>query len=279
MSWNKKRGKRKYSQVFLKDHSALYKITNAVDPGEDDIVIEIGPGKGALTKYLLKKSAKVVAIEIDSEMVEKLKDKFRDNDKLEIVNEDILKLDLDALIKKHRTGTNMFLVGNLPYDIGTAIIMKAAASRKSFNRMVFMLQREVVDRLLAVPGSRSYGYISVMMDYYFERKKILNVSPSSFSPRPAVKSAVILLTGKETGDSSKYERAFISFLKASFSQKRKTLLNNLSGYPLLKAKSKDEIKRLILSVFTNEKIRGEQISLYEFKQIFGRFVEDKEIKI
>ena len=116
-----------------------------------------------------------------------------------------------------------------------------------------------------------------MMEYYFERKKILNVPPSAFTPKPAVNSAVILLTGKETEDSSEYEKAFISFLKASFSQKRKTLLNNLKGYSLLGTKSRDEIKSLILSIVPNEMIRAEQIPLNKFKQIFGRFIEDEEI--
>ena len=263
MAHNKKNLKRKFSQVFLEDGSVLARIADSINASERDGVIEIGPGKGALTKYLVKKAGKVLSIEIDPEMIEKVNEKLSDVENLKVVNEDILKSDLLKYIEEFKGFDKLWLVGNLPYDIGTAIISKSIEHHTDFTAMVFMLQKEVIDRLLAKPGNKEFGYISIVTDYFFSKRRIMNVSPNSFRPRPAVQSAVIELVPRETGHSREFEKKMIELFKASFSQKRKTILNNLSNN-MYSEGNKDRLREILSASGIEPERRAEAISLTEF---------------
>jgi 16S rRNA (adenine1518-N6/adenine1519-N6)-dimethyltransferase len=266
MKWNRKSGKRKYSQVFLTDGSILSRIAGFIKAEPEDHIVEIGPGKGALTSYLLRKNTAVTAIEIDPNLIEHLKVKFKDEERLNLINEDILKVDIDVLLKGMNENQHIWLCGNLPYDIGTAILFRFIPYRLRFKSLVFMLQREVVDRIISPPGSSDYGFISACTDYYFEKRKLLNVSPRSFRPVPAIHSTVIEFKGLITGDSTEFEEKLVELLKISFTHKRKTLYNNLTSSEKIKA-SREDLLELFISVGFDPMNRAEEITIEKFKKL------------
>jgi len=259
--YSKKSG-RKYSQVFLQDGSILSKIADAVSCTSEDTVIEIGPGRGALTKYLINKAKQVICVEIDEELIEFLKTKFPHYDNLHIIHADILSLDINSLLGK-AGNNNIWLVGNLPYDIGTAIINKFTPYRMNFTAMIFMLQREVVQRILSKPGNKEYGYLSVYIDYFYNCRKIMDVSPRSFKPVPAVHSSVIQMTGKKTGNSLEFDVGLDDLLKASFKHKRKTLINNLMAFDKIDI-NKQNLKKILEKNNIAPKQRAEELHTEQF---------------
>ncbi len=264
MHWNKKRGNRKFSQVFLKDTSIIKKIADSLEADGDSTIVEIGPGKGALTRFLLTRSKNVNVIEIDPEMVEILEEKFSDADNLTIHNVDILKMDFDDFLSG--LSEPLILTGNLPYDIGTAILMNATPFRTRFEKLVFMLQKEVIQRLLASPGSSEYGFISAYTDFYYEKRKVCNAPPDAFSPKPKVHSAVIELKGREVDFDEETEDKFIEFLKASFAQKRKTLKNNLKK--LTDFDPDMDIAKVLYDNEIPEFARAEELTIEKFETLF-----------
>ena len=220
--------KHSFGQNFLKDKNVLMKMIDSVDVHDDDLVIEIGPGQGALTKYLKLFHCNLICFEIDTRL-KKYLDCFID-DKTNIIFEDIMKVNLKEIISSYKYN-NLYVIANLPYYITTPIIEKIMDSKLDVKSMLFMVQNEVALRLSANPGSKDYGYISAYLSYYYDVNKILFVSRKCFEPVPNVDSAVIKLDSKTT-ECLLDEKLFIKLLKDSFRTKRKNLKNNLSNYDL-----------------------------------------------
>jgi len=218
------RPKRSLGQNFLIDNSVIERIVDALDIANEDHVVEIGPGRGALTEKLLAKGPSVTAIEIDRQLVPALRTQFHFDTRFKVVEADVLEIDLSSTVPTPFTG-NSKLVGNLPYYISTAILQKLLIERDLFGSMVVMLQREVADRIMAAPGNSERGYLTVLIEASMKVKKLFDVPPSAFNPRPKVWSSIIELTPlpQATIDNERFRQ----IVSASFAQKRKTILNNL----------------------------------------------------
>ena len=216
------RAKKSLGQNFLQDESVIQRIVDALDLTADDTVIEIGPGRGALTEKLIERAGKVIAIEFDRDMVAFLSDRF--GDELQIVPGDVLDIDLRDLT----SGKETKLLGNLPYNISTPILQRLIDHRDLFSTLVLMFQREVVDRINAKPGTSDRGYLSVLVEAAFEVERLFDVPPAAFQPVPKVWSALVRLTPKESliTDSGAFRR----LLSIAFAQKRKTIFNNLRSH-------------------------------------------------
>jgi 16S rRNA (adenine1518-N6/adenine1519-N6)-dimethyltransferase len=241
----------KLGQHFLTNSGILERIAVAVCPEGEDLVIEIGPGRGALTEKLLRRAARVVAIEIDSTLVAHLRDKFADEPRLEIVHSDVLATDLS------RWGRAP-IAGNLPYYITSPILEKAV--RLDVPRIVFLIQKEVAERLAAQPRHREYGYLTLQTALFADTRMLFEVKPGSFRPPPQVDSAVVLLTPHKRDLGVGDGEAFLRFLSQCFRQKRKTLRNNLAG-----TYGKD-----VIDSWPEAGLRAEQISLEQFAEMFRR---------
>ena len=220
--------KHSFGQNFLKDKNVLMKMIDSVDVKEDDLVIEIGPGQGALTKYLKLFHCQLVCFEIDTRL-KKYLDNFVD-DKTEVIFEDILKVNLEEVLSKYKYN-NLYVIANLPYYITTPIIEHIMDSKLKVKSMLFMVQNEVADRLCAKAGSKDYGYISAYLSYFYDVNKVIFVPRKCFEPVPNVDSAVIKLDSKTT-ECLVSEDNFNKLLKDSFRMKRKNIRNNLSNYDL-----------------------------------------------
>jgi len=233
------------------------RIVNALSPVAGDDVVEIGPGKGILTELLLEKKCRVTAIELDRDLVAYLQKKFDGNTSVNLISRDFLKIENDELPPK------MKLIGNIPYNISTAILEKLLEFRKSLICAVLTLQAEVADRLTAARGSRAYGSFTVIMAAGFTIKRLFNIKPGSFRPAPAVMSAVVSIEPAALELSN--PRDFNSFVRGCFQQKRKTLANSMQlGLELPKKDCEDLIKALGLDL----DVRAEQLSLDEYLQLF-----------
>jgi len=215
--------KRSLGQNFLIDHNVVEKIIAALDFNPGDTVLEIGPGRGALTEHLVEAAGRIILIEKDDEFAASLSDRYSDRPQATVINGDFLETDLESVLPM----SGLKVVGNLPYNIGTAIIQRVAELRARIERAVFMLQREVVDRLVANPSSNDRGYLSVIAQNSFNITKLFDVGPGAFRPRPKVTSAVVSLVPIDSGLSSGDEILFTKIVSACFTQRRKTLSNNL----------------------------------------------------
>lgn len=222
--------KKKFGQNFLNNKAIISNIVNSITPTEDDLIIEIGPGGGALTSNLKKYNAKLIAYEVDIDTKVYL-DELVD-DKTSIIYDDFLNRDISNDIKNIEY-KKLFIIGNLPYYITTPIITKIIESNINVEEAVFMVQKEVADRFSAQPKSREYGSITVFLNYFFEVKRLFIVGKNNFYPIPNVDSAVIKLTGKKDKAAVEFNK-FNNFVKKSFQFKRKNLRNNLKGYDLEK---------------------------------------------
>ena len=213
--------KKSLGQNFLIDEKVIAGIIASLEISEGDNVLEIGPGRGALTVGLLDSGANLTALEIDRELVPRLKLEFAQRDNFRCIEGDVLEVDLPSIVQHPPTK----LVGNLPYYISTAILQKLSEQRQLFSRIVLMLQKEVVDRIVAKPGDSSRGYLTVLIEDAFESKRLFDVPPSAFVPRPKVDSTVVLLVPQKStvGD----ETLFREIAGICFAQKRKTIFNNL----------------------------------------------------
>ncbi len=221
------KAKRSLGQNFLVDRNYLDRIVAAARPVAGETIIEIGPGHGALTADLLKSGARTVAIELDRELTSYLKERFGDSDNFTLIESDALKVDFCLSIKPQSQAR---VVANLPYYISTPIIERLISARGCITEMVLMLQREVVDRLVAEPGGKDYGYFSVFTQFYCEVSRLFHVPPSAFRPSPKVYSSVVRLKVREApAVEVTSEDYFITTAKVIFSQRRKTLLNNLKA--------------------------------------------------
>lgn len=253
--------KKKYGQNFLLDENVLKKIATSLDEKSRDNIIEIGPGLGFLTNELVSVSKKVVLYEIDDEMVKYLNTLQYKN--ALICNIDILKVALDEEIKKHFGDSEVSLVSNLPYYITTPILTKFLTETSRVNKMIVMMQKEVAKRICGKPKTKDYNALSVFIQYYSNAKILFDVSPKSFYPAPDVDSSVVLIERKEIINKAKDDCLFNKFIKECFSQRRKTLINNLSNYSKEKLKQILEIKGYKLS------LRAEELSVDELVNLFN----------
>ena len=261
---------KKFGQNFLIDPHVLDKIIAAAQISKDDCVLEIGPGIGTLTQYLAENARQVVAVEIDSNLIPILEETLKDYPNVTVINEDILKVDMEGLAKEYNQGRPIKVAANLPYYITTPIIMSLFEQQVPVDNITVMVQKEVADRMQAGPGSKDYGALSLAVQYYASPYIVANVPPNCFIPRPNVGSAVIRLTRhKEPPVKVKDEKLMFRIIRASFNQRRKTLANGLKNSPELDF-TKEEIEEAILTLGKGASIRGEALTLDEFAVLADR---------
>jgi 16S rRNA (adenine1518-N6/adenine1519-N6)-dimethyltransferase len=267
------RAKKSLGQHFLTDHHVARRIVDSVSPSRDEVVIEIGPGKGALTSLLAERSGWVFAVEIDPALVEELRRAVQ-AENLTIVEADALEVDWEELIEEgksklsRREQPHVRVVANLPYYISTPLIERLLSVGRRLFDMTLMLQKEVADRITSEPGGKEYGYLSVMVQYYSEAEKLFEVPASAFAPPPRVRSAVIRLRVREraaveVGDEVK----FFKLVRAAFAQRRKTILNNLKAA----AKTLDvhtDVESALEAASIEPRRRAETLSLAEFAALY-----------
>ena len=256
-------------QNFLVSNDAINQIVNSGEIEKDDLIIEIGPGLGTLTKELLEKAKKVICVELDNKMVEILNERFSLYDNLEILNQDILKTDLKEIIKKEKNQNNIKdvkIIANLPYYITTPIIMKLLEEKLDLKSITVMIQKEVAERLIATPGEKNTGAITYTVYYYAEAKKITEVPNTSFIPEPEVTSEVIRLDiRKDPPVETKNTELMFKIIKNAFMQRRKTLLNSLTNTKIFN--NKDEGAKILKTLNLSENIRAEELTLKNFAEI------------
>lgn len=258
---------KKFGQNFLIDAHVLDKIISAAQITKDDFVLEIGPGIGTLTQYLAEAAGRVTAVEIDDNLIPILKDTLSAYQNVDIIHEDVLKVDLEALAREKNGGKPIKVVANLPYYITTPIIMGLFESRVPLHSLTVMVQKEVALRMQAGPGSKDYGALSLAVQYYAKPYLAANVPQNCFMPRPNVGSAVIRLTRFEKPPVEvKDEKLMFRIIRASFNQRRKTLQNGLSNSPEL-CFGKEEIAKALEKMGLPPGIRGEALTLEQFAQL------------
>ena len=256
-------------QNFLISNEVVEKIISSSELNKEDLVIEIGPGLGTLTKYLIEKAGKVVCVELDKRMIQILTDRFSEKDNFEIINEDILKVDLKKIIsnsKELNSIKNVKIVANLPYYITTPIIMRLLEEKLEINCITVMIQKEVADRLIEIPGGKNTGAITHTVYYYCESEKIVEVPKNSFIPEPEVTSEVIKMNLREKPVVViSNEKEMFNVIKYAFMQRRKTLLNSLTNANIFK--DKKEGQKILQIVGLDENIRAENLTIQDFANI------------
>ncbi len=258
---------KKFGQNFLIDTHVLEKIIAAAEVTKDDFVLEIGPGIGTMTQYLCEHARAVAAVEIDKNLIPILADTLGAYDNVEIINEDILKVDIAKLAQEKNDGRPIKVVANLPYYITTPIIMGLFESHVPIDSITVMVQKEVADRMQVGPGTKDYGALSLAVQYYAKPEIVANVPPNCFMPRPKVGSAVIRLTRhKEAPVQVEDEKLMFRIIRASFNQRRKTLANGLKNSGELSL-SKEVIEESITELGVPVTIRGEALSLAQFAEL------------
>ncbi len=260
-------------QNFLIDDEAVENIVEAANLSDNDMVIEIGPGLGTLTAKLLEKAGKVISIELDDRMIEILNDRFSLYDNFMLLHEDVLKVDLNKLIDENiENMKSVKIVANLPYYITTPIIMKLLEDNLNIESITVMIQKEVADRITAIPGEKNSGAITYSVYYYADAKEVCFVSKDCFIPAPEVNSEVINLHIRgERAVKVKSEEMFFKVIKASFMQRRKTLLNGLVNSSIVK--DKETGKSLLKDIGLPENIRGENLSIEQFAKLADELVK------
>lgn len=252
-------------QNFLIDDETVLEIVNTANISKDDLVIEIGPGLGTLTKELLERAGQVTCIELDKRMIEILQDRFSMYNNFELINNDVLKVNLKEIIKKANMA-NTKIVANLPYYITTPIIMKLLEERLDIETITVMIQKEVADRLVTKPGTGDTGAITYAIHYYSEPKRVLEVPNTAFIPEPKVNSSVIQLKIlKEPKVKVEDEEKLFNLIKTAFMQKRKTLVNGLANSN--KYGTKEKIDQALNNLNIDLKIRPEKLTLEQFASL------------
>lgn len=266
---------KKYGQNFLIDEHVLNKIIAAAELTEDDYVIEIGPGIGTMTQRMAPKCKHVTAIEIDKELIPILSETLSEFDNVDVINEDVLKVDLQKLIDERNNGKPVKVVANLPYYITTPIIMGLLETKIPIDTITVMVQKEVADRMMVGPGTKDYGALSLAVQYYAKPYIVANVPQNCFIPRPNVGSAVIRLTcHKEPPVAVKNEQLMFKLVRASFNQRRKTLVNGIANFAELSF-TKDQVTEALASIGLSENIRGEALDLEKFALLADALLETK----
>lgn len=257
-------------QNFLIDESVIIDACDSANINKEDLVIEIGPGLGTLTKFILERAGKVICVELDERMIDILKERFFLYENFEIINEDILKVDLHKLIKEEKNENikNVKIVANLPYYITTPIIMKLLEERLDLQSITVMVQKEVAERLIAVPGEKFTGAITYSVYYYADSENVRVVDKRSFIPEPSVESEVINLKIRENPlVNVNNEELFFKLIKIAFMQRRKTLVNSLSNSGFIE---KNKIIEILKQLNINENIRAEKLSIQDFANIANK---------
>ena len=258
---------KKFGQNFLIDTHVLDKIIRSANITKEDFVLEIGPGIGTMTQYLCENAREVVAVEIDKNLIPILSDTLSEYNNVTVINEDILKVDLNKLAQEKNGGKPIKVVANLPYYITTPIIMGLFESHVPVESITVMVQKEVADRMQVGPGTKDYGALSLAVQYYAKPQIVANVPPNCFMPRPKVGSAVIRLTCHEQPPVQvKDEALMFRLIRASFNQRRKTLVNGLNNSPEVHV-PKDVIAKVIEEMQLSPSIRGEALTLEQFAQL------------
>ena len=257
---------KKFGQNFLIDSNVLESIIRGAEITKDDFVLEIGPGIGTMTQYLCEAARQVVAVEIDKMLIPILEDTLSEYDNVEVINQDVLKVDIKSLAEEKNNGKPIKVVANLPYYITTPIIMGLFESGVPIDSITIMVQKEVADRMQTGPGSKDYGALSLAVQYYATAKVILNVSATCFMPRPNVGSAVIRLTSHKKPVAVKNEKLMFDIIRASFNQRRKTLQNGLNNASNLSV-NKEQVVTALEKMGLPATVRGEALSLEQFAEL------------
>ena len=261
-------------QNFLINENVIETIVESSNITKDDLVIEIGPGLGTLTKYLLEKAKKVICVELDKKMIEILDDRFKLYDNFELINDDILKVNLKQLISQEKTTSNINnvkVVANLPYYITTPIIMKLLEEELDLESITVMIQKEVAKRLSAIPGQKDTGAITYTVYYYANAQEVIEVPNNCFIPEPDVTSEVIKLNiRKEKTVNPKSKEEMFKIIKCAFMQRRKTLLNSLTNANIFK--NKEEGINILNELNINTNIRAEKLTLEDFQNIADKIL-------
>ena len=257
---------KKFGQNFLIDSHVLDKIILAAGVTKDDVVLEIGPGFGTMTQYLAEAAREVIAVEVDKTLIPILKDTLKEYDNITLINEDILKVDIAALVQEKNDGRPIKVVANLPYYITTPIIMGLFESHVPLQNITVMVQKEVAARMQAGPGTKDYGALSLAVQFYAEPYIVANVPPNCFIPRPNVGSAVIRLTKWENPPVRVRDEHFMfSLIRASFNQRRKTLQNSLVNGGI--SVTKEQVVAALSKMELSPTVRGEALTLEQFAKL------------
>ena len=255
---------KKFGQNFLINMGVLEDIIDAAEVTDEDMVLEIGPGIGTMTQYLCENARQVIAVEIDTNLIPILKDTLSAYDNVRIINDDILKVDINELAREYNNGRPIKVVANLPYYITTPIIMGLFESHVPIESITVMVQKEVADRMQAGPGTKDYGALSLAVQYYSKPQIVVNVPPSCFMPQPKVGSTVISLRRhQQPVVQVEDEKLMFKVIRASFNQRRKTLANGLNNYGGINL-TKEQIQQSIEELGVPVNIRGEALSLEQF---------------
>lgn len=266
---------KKFGQNFLIDTHVLEKIIAAAGITKEDFVLEIGPGIGTMTQYLCENAGQVVAVEIDQNLIPILQDTLSAYDNVTVINEDILKLDIVKLAEARNGGKPIKVVANLPYYITTPIIMGLFENKVPIDSITIMVQKEVADRMQVGPGTKDYGALSLAVQYYAKPQIVANVPPNCFMPRPKVGSAVIRLEKYEQPPVQvKDEKLMFRIIRASFNQRRKTLVNGLKNSQELSF-TKEEIEKALTVCGLSLNVRGEALTLVQFAELANAFYDLK----
>ena len=258
---------KKFGQNFLIDTTVLDRIISSAEITKEDCVLEIGPGIGTMTQYLAERAGSVVAVEIDKALIPILEETLQDYDNVTVINDDILKVDINRLVEEKNGGRPIKVVANLPYYITTPIIMGLFESRVPLKSITIMVQKEVADRMQVGPGTKDYGALSLAVQYYAKPEIVANVPPNCFIPRPNVGSAVIRLTRYEGPPVQvKDEKKMFALIRASFNQRRKTLVNGL-GNAGLPGITKESAAAALAQMGLSPTVRGEALTLEQFARL------------
>lgn len=265
-------------QNFITDRGVIEKIAEGAGIAEGDLVIEIGPGIGVLTAEAAKYAAKVVAIEIDKKLIPILEETLSDYDNVEVINQDVLKTNLNEIIEEQRRAcsfsADVKIIGNLPYYITTPIIMSILENSVDAESITIMMQKEVADRIKASPGNKIYGAISVAVQYYCEVEQVASVPKEVFVPRPKVDSSVLKLSVRKKKPVELIdEKSLFACIKAGFGQRRKTLLNSLTG---VYGTSKDDVRAILEMAEIDPARRAETLNIQEFATIANGVVKNQK---
>lgn len=264
---------KKFGQNFLIDTHVLDKIISSAEVTKEDCVLEIGPGIGTMTQYLAENAREVIAVEIDKMLIPILEDTLSEYDNVTVINEDILKVDINKIARERNDGKPIKVVANLPYYITTPIIMGLFESGVPLHSITIMVQKEVADRMQVGPGTKDYGALSLAVQYYAKPQIVANVPPNCFMPRPNVGSAVIRLDRYENPPVKVCdEKKMFAIIRAVFNQRRKTMVNSLSNAPELGIK-KETITGVLEAMGETPTVRGETFTLEKFAEFTNRVYE------
>ena len=266
---------KRFGQNFLIDSHVIEKIVSGAEITEDDCVLEIGPGIGTLTQYLAAKARHVIVVEIDKALIPVLRDTLKEWDNVEIINDDILKVDIKKLAEEKNGGRPVTVVANLPYYITTPIIMKLLENDIPVSSLTVMIQKEVAERMRALPGSKDYGALTLSVNYYADTSIVANVPCNCFIPRPKVDSTVIRLDKlEEPRIKVKDKKLMFDLIRASFNQRRKTFANGVKNAGNLDF-TREEVEEVLSECGIPVSVRGEKMSIEDFARVSDLLAERK----